>query len=402
MVKIRTISYEYKLIFLLFLAWGFVFLDRTSLSYLIPVISQELDLNNSQIAQINMWQTIGYAVSALIVGFISDRTGYRKRILLISVICTAVFTALSALADSFYPLLIVRTLVGMSEGPVLPMAICLTSLASKPERFGLNIGFINAGVTVISSTLGPIMVTQLVSFMDWRGTFFIVAFPSIVVALFIWKWINEVPRTSAFEKKESTNSNLSIAEVFKYRNINLCMIIAICCMSSLWIHYSFSPLYLVEIGRLSVEKMGIIMSAMGLVGLIWVIAVPFLSDFMGRKHSVILFSVISFLVPISLYFFAGNWIGALPAIFLNIIPVETVPSRLTTTATSLVMGVGEIAGSIVLGVSGSLADSYGLPVIMLIAALCTILMALFALGLIETKSKKGNHLPSNPIKEIVN
>lgn len=307
----------------------------------------ELDLNNSQIGQINMWQTIGYAISGPLIAFRSDRTGKRKTYLIVAVLATSVFAALSAAAHSYSALLFLRTLVGASEGPILPLAMAMVAAVSSPGRFGRNAGIVNSGVAVIAGSVGPVLVTQLASMTDWRIAFLLVSVPSFLLAL------------------------------------------------------AFAPLYLTTVGKLSVEKMGFVMSTLGLITIMWAVVVPLLSDYFGRKPALIGFSLLGVAGPLALYLapewfgtlviisLIGGIIGAIAPLFMNIIPVETVPAHLSATASAIIIGVGEIVGSFVLGIGGSLADSYGLPIVMLLAAIAPLLLALLSMALKETRPRKS-------------
>lgn len=88
----------------------------------------DLELTTGQVGQINMWQTIGFAISEYIIGMISDKTGKRKPLLIAAILATAVFSALSGLANSYHSLLIIRFLVGVCEGPIYPLAMLMILL----------------------------------------------------------------------------------------------------------------------------------------------------------------------------------------------------------------------------------------------------------------------------------
>lgn len=396
----HSIRYEYWVVGLMFLSWGFIFLDRTALSHITPSLVEELGLNNGQIGQINMWQTIGYAVAGPIIAILSDKSGKRKSFLVAAMLSTAIFSILSAFANTYTSLLIVRLLLGMSEGPILPLAMAMVAAASFPGRFGRNAGIVNAGVSVIALTIGPIIVTQVIAATNWHWAFIIVSLPSIILALLVWKFTTEVKLAEEKNKAESHKSKKSFAEIFKFRNVVVSIFIAIFCMGSYWILISFAPLYLTSVGQYSLENMGFIMSLMGLVGIFTAIFVPLISDFFGRKSALILFALLASLAPIGLFLFPsifigplllilfGGLMGAIAPIYMNIIPEETMPAQLTATTSALIIGVGEIIGAFIVGGSGTISNSLGLPFVMIVAAGSAIIMALIGFGLIETNPRK--------------
>ncbi len=395
----------------MFLAWGFVFLDRTALSYIVPSLVEDLNLTNGEIGQINMWQTIGYAIAGPLIGILSDRTGKRKSFLVGAIIATSVFSALSALANSYASLVIVRFLVGISEGPILPLAMTMVAIASAKGRFGRNAGIVNSGVAVISSTLGPILVTQLVSITNWHWAFIIVSVPSFILAFLIWKFTTEVQPSKVDRKEKQEKTRVNYLQILKYRNVVVSLFISVCCMAGLWILYSFAPLYLTSVGKFSLGKMGLIMSSMGIVAILTTIGVPLFSDYFGRKTALILFSFLAVLAPVGLYLFPSGWggsgaliifggiLGSIAPIYMNIIPEETMPVHLTATTSAFIIGVGEVIGSFILGGAGTLADSFGLSFVMIVAAAAALIMAILGFGLIETNPRKKLKKSSKEIVE---
>ncbi|WML31761.1 MFS transporter [Neobacillus sp. OS1-32] len=393
-------AYELKIVAIIFLTWGFVFLDRTALSYITPVLVNELGLTNGQVGQINMWQTIGYAIAGPIIGMISDKTSIRKALLIGAVISTSIFSAISALATSYPLLLVVRFLVGASEGPILPLAVTLVASASLSGHFGRNVGIVNAGVGVISGTLGPTLVTQIVAWTNWHLAFVLVSIPSLILALLIWKVAHEVKPIND-GKVENKKEKVSFAEILKYRNVIVSLFIGIMVMTGFWIQAAFAPLYLTSVGKHSIENMGFIMSMMGIVTIITCILVPLFSDYFGRKPGLILFSVFAALSPLGLYLFPstaigsgslilfGGLFGAIAPLYMSIIPEETMPPHLKATTSALIIGVGEIFGAaFVVAGAGAAADVYGLPIVMIIATIAALLIAVIGLGLIETNPRK--------------
>lgn len=423
-------AYELRVVALIFFAWGFLFLDRSALSYIMPAILEDLQLTNGQIGQINMWQTIGFAVSGPLIAMLSDRTGKRKPILLAAIFATALFSGLSALANTYPMLLAMRFLVGASEGPILPLAMTLVAAASRENTFGRNAGIVNTGVGVIAYIVGPVLVTQSIAALNWHWAFVIISVPSFLLGVLIWKFVKEarprhesqIPQTSRnpqtsqkpqapqhpqasqrsndWQPEEEAGRRVRFWEVFKYRNVWVCILISISFCGGYWILNAFSPLYLTSAGQMSIEQMGVIMSTMGVAGIVAAVGIPMLSDYIGRKTVSILFPALGALAPLGLYLFPTEWpgpaalivfgpmFGSMVPIFMNIIPQESVPVQLKATASALIIGIGEIVGSFIVGAAGTYADLYGLSFVLLVSAAAAILMAILGLGLKETLARK--------------
>lgn len=173
--------------------------------------------------------------------------------------------------------------------------------------------------------------------------------------------------------------------------------------------FSFAPLYLTSVGQYSLENMGFIMSLMGLVCIFTAVIIPLVSDFFGRKPALILFALLAGLAPFGLFLFPSIWagpllfilfgglMGSIAPIYMSIIPEETVPPHLYATTSALIIGVGEIVGAFIVGGSGVISNSLGLPFVMIVAVGAALMMALIGFAFIETNSRKITHESSEKV-----
>jgi predicted MFS family arabinose efflux permease len=401
-VSAKSSKYEKLLILIFFLSWGLIFLDRQALSILMPLMVHDINLTNGEIGQINMWQTIGYAFSAPTFALLSDRLGNKKMILFFGIVITSVFAGVTMLADSFLPLLVIRTLLGASEGVILPIAIAMVASVSAPSRLGRNVGFVYAGAAVIASTIGPVLVTQIAQASNWRMAFLFVAVPSLIAGFLIWRFVKEAP----FEMSDSVAESQGRPEVgtilagLKNRNFLVCVVLSVFCMAGLWTFNSFLPLYLTQVSMLSVSAMGGIMSVFGIFTIFWQIFLPYSSDKIGRKPAMIGYAALAAVTPLLLlvlptsgvtmvvYVGFGGIIMTLTSLFMSIIPVESVTPSIMATASAIIMGTGELLGSFAVGISGALADSQGLPVVMTVTVAVYLVAMLVAFLLKETRERR--------------
>jgi MFS family permease len=404
--------YENKLILLFFLTWGFLFIDRLAISFIMPVIVPDLNITNTQVGIVSMAFTIAWGVSAIVFSGIADKKGNLKRWLLISGFLTAIFGGACALSSSFTSLVVLRTLVGIAEGPFSTFIMAALGKSITKERLGLAVGIVNAGVSVVAITLGPILLTQLVAVTSWQMAFLVAASPGlilmIVVALFV-KPVEAVEQEIAeneaaaapeaavpAEATDRPQKNM-FAELWSYRNFRLCCLLAATHMSGYYVMQIFASLYWTGVAGLSVQTAGFLTSACGIFGIITSIALPKISDIYGRKPVMlvsyilcVLPSLFMFLLPGSglsmvLYVLFAGLPGALGIFWINLIPMETLPSYLTSTGISIPMSLGEfVGGAAVTTFAGVIADAYGLPTMMIIVSIGMCLSFLVSLPLIET------------------
>jgi predicted MFS family arabinose efflux permease len=392
---------------LLFLTWGFVFLDRTAGAFLFPVIGPALHLSKTELGQISTFTTVGYAASAILFGLVADRIGVKKRLLVPAVFLTGVFAAMSATANSFSSLVVWRVLTGIAEGPVFPLAMSLVAAQCRSERLASNTGIINAGVSIIAFIIGPALVTQIAAHASWQWSFVLTGMPSCLLALLLAIFTDEVKPEPVAVRTDSRPPDphagpASIALLLRNRNVVLCMLMCTLNLAGLWISYSYAPLYWVEIGKLAPERMGWLLSMGGFASLFWVLAIPWLSDRIGRKPAVIAASLASavqlmllFMSPgsglaMSAQLLLGGMIGCTPVIYISVIGMESVPRKYQATACALIMGPAELLGGTVAPwAAGMIADRSSLPASMALGAGVMFVTALIGLGLIETRRRDG-------------
>ncbi|WP_227937792.1 MFS transporter [Alkalihalobacillus deserti] len=398
----KEIKYETTLVMIFFLAWGFLYLDRQAVSMLMPLIIEDIALTNTKIGQINMWQTIGFAISAPIFAIVSDRLGHKKKIVFWATFVTSVLAFLTMFADSYGYLLIVRTLLGASEGVILPISISLLAAVSRPTKLGRNMGLVYAGAAVIGVAIGPVVVTQLGELFDWRYAFLFVSIPSFIAALLILRFVKESDLSAKEDGQENINFSInSILSSLKNRNILTCVLLSIFCMGAMWTFNSFLPLYLTQVSMLSVTNMGIVFSIFGLFTIAWQVFIPYSSDKIGRKPAMTGYLAMAIVTPLVLFFFPqsvaslvifvmiGGIILAMNTLYQSIIPVESVPVTVMATANALIMGTGELIGAFSIGFSGVMADKYSLTAVMLVISISYLIAFLISFALMETLKGKA-------------
>ncbi|TPE54795.1 MFS transporter [Maribrevibacterium harenarium] len=398
-MKINT--YENRLLAVLFLGFGFVFFDRLALSFLFPFVAKDLDLNNSHLGMLSSVLALAWAISGITLGAYADRKDSKKYILILSVIGFTVCSALSGMVTSFLSLLFFRALMGIAEGPVLPISQSLLVAASAPKRRGLNVGIVNATAPgLIGAVLAPPILIWLATEYGWRSAFYATIIPGLVIAALMLLVVRNKHVHADVDMGHSIGNKGDIKALLKNRNVVLCVLIACFYISWFITIVSFTPTYLMEVKGFTPETMGNVMTSLGFAWAIWGFLIPGLSDRFGRKPTLIFFTVIATCCPmvllyvddastmLPLIFLTYTGLGCF-AIFMVAIPAETVSSTQVATALGLIMGVGEIVGGFVTPVlAGFAADAYGLDIVMWIAAGGSVIALLLSFMLTETAPVK--------------
>jgi MFS family permease len=406
--------YENRLIAVLTVMFGFVFFDRNAMTNLSTFVAPDLHLNNTQIGMLASGLSFAWAISGVVVGALTDSFGHRKTLLLIAVVIFSVCSVISGLAPSFGVLLASRMLMGLAEGPIMPISQALVALESPEGRRGLNMGVMqNLGSNFIGSFLAPIVLVTLAQMVNWRSAFFIAAVPGLICAAFIWKWVHE-PRTHEVRLEPASRADEAlrpdetprpekrrITELFRYRNMWLCIVISCFMVPWMIVGWTFLPTLYVNFRHLSPSDMKWLMSVLGISAAVFAFIVPGLSDRFGRKPVMVAFTLVGVLYPFAALYYSGSLLvlallifigwsasGTFP-LFMATIPSESIPARYLGTSLGLVMGIGEfLGGSSVPTLAGQAADRFGLPAPMYIAACCAVLAAVLTLFLRETAPVK--------------
>ena len=400
----RALSYENRLLLILTLGGAVAALDAQSLFYLSPFVATSLGLNNTQVGVVSSVVLLSWSISGYVIGRLSDRSGRRKPWLVATFVMFAACSFLSGIAGSFAVLLGARLVMGLAEGPVIPVSQSIMIRHSSPHRRGFNMGLVqNFGAQLVGSLVGPIVLVQIATTLDWHAAFYIAGAPGLVVALLIAGFVNE--RAGASPAPEASTQGpaaLGLSGLVRVRNVRLCILISCCVIAWYFLLLAFLPLYCVRVLRMTATNMSVVMSAIGAAGVLSALLVPALSDRIGRKTVMIVFSfgaVVASMAPL----YVGNGLGPLIALvfvgcltlgtvplFMATIPLESVPSGDAASATALVMGVGQIAGGF-LGpaLGGILADRWGLSVPLWMATGAAVLAGLLALRLTETAPRRA-------------
>jgi MFS family permease len=187
MKKNGFLTYENGLLLILGLTYGIVFVDRNALTNLMPFVAADLKLNNTQIGLLGAALSLTWAASGYIVGVLSDKAGKRKPFLVAAVVVFSLCSFLSGLAQGFAVLIAARFILGLSEGPLLPLSQSLMVGATSPGRRGVNAGALQAVFpNLLGNGLAPIVLVLLAQMYNWRTAFYLAGVPGLICAAMIW------------------------------------------------------------------------------------------------------------------------------------------------------------------------------------------------------------------------
>ena len=394
-------KYESRLIWLLGITFGFLFFDRNAVNYLMPFIAADLKFSNQQVGLVASALSFTWAISAFLGGLYSDHSGRRKIVLLVTMVAFSLCSFLSGIAGSFLALFLVRMLMGLAEGPFMPVAQSLVSRESSLERRGHNMGVLqNFGSNILGSFAAPLILVAIATAYTWRISFFIAGIPGLVMAVLIYRYVHEPPaqrHDSAAAQRHGKRTGPKLGEMLRHRNMWICMLMSIVMVAWMVLGWAFLPLFYVKVRQLPPHTMSLLMSVLGLSAAFFSFVVPRLSDRYGRRPVVVVFNLVGLLVPLAALYFTGSpyvlaalifvgWSasGTFP-LFMSTIPSESIPAGYVATSVGMVVGLGEILGGVSgPALAGRAADLYGLRAPLVIEGACAIVGMVLAMFLRET------------------
>ncbi|RLP92224.1 MULTISPECIES: MFS transporter [unclassified Micromonospora] len=171
------------------LASGMVFLDSTVVNVALPKLGQDLGANVADL----QWTVNGYllmlAAFVLLGGALGDRFG-RRRVFLIGVVWFTAASVLCGLALGTGWLIAARFLQGAGGALLTPGSLSVLQASFHPDDRGRAIGAW-AGLSGVSTALGPFIGGWLIDALSWRWIFFLNLPIAVLVLLAALRWVPE-------------------------------------------------------------------------------------------------------------------------------------------------------------------------------------------------------------------
>lgn len=200
----KTSGYSYYALALLMFVYVMNFLDRQIIYILFPAIKTEMAFSDLQLALLGGTAfALFYTFLGIPFGRLADRTS-RTKLIAVGLAVWSLFSGLTGLANDFWTLFACRVMVGVGEATLGPAAISLLADYFPPTRRATVTSIYSMGIAV-GAGLAAIFGGILYGF-GWRNAFFIVGFPGLIFAVFVFL-LREPERKTQIATEENYSSS---------------------------------------------------------------------------------------------------------------------------------------------------------------------------------------------------
>jgi sugar phosphate permease len=184
-------SFRWLILALAFLITLINYLDRTALSYAIGPIKQELGLNNADFGKIAAAFGLGYMVMTLGGGILVDKWGAHK-VWSGACVLWSGCTMLMGMASSFNVFFLLRSFLGIAEGPHFPsLARVIADWFPTSERARATA--VALAAVPLASVIGAPLITNLIIGFGWKAMFMLLGSIGIIWSIIWWLLYRDFP-----------------------------------------------------------------------------------------------------------------------------------------------------------------------------------------------------------------
>ncbi len=386
--------------------WALDGTDVMVYSFVIPSLIAAWHLSKGQAGLLGTAALLISAVGGWLAGALADRFG-RARILQVTIVWFAVFTFLSGFTHSFTELLATRGLQGLGFGGEWAVGSVLMGETIRAEHRGKAVGTVQSGWAIgwaLAAVCYTVLFKALPEAIAWRALFWIGILPALLV-FYIRRRVPE-PRVYVETRKlaEAAGVKASLLQLFSPEMLQVTGLTALLAVGAQGGYYAITtwlPTFLKTQRGLSVLNTGEYLLVVIAGSFAGYLVSAYLADRLGRKKTLVLYAVCSFLAVIAytdlpfgnpamlvlgfpLGFFASGVFSPIGAFF-----TELFPSRLRGSGQGFSYNFGRGVGALFPTLVGYLSAGVALGQAIAIFAAGAYLIMIFGTALLpETRGKE--------------
>ncbi|MGH8168122.1 MAG: MFS transporter [Woeseiaceae bacterium] len=288
-----------------FFGWMLDGMDVMLFSFVMPTLIALWGISKGEAGLLGTTTLLFSAFGGWMAGLAADRFG-RVKVLQITIIWFSFFTFLSGFTDSFWQLMITRSLQGLGFGGEWAVGSVLIAEAIRSRHRGKAVGFVQSG-WAIGWGLAALFYTLLFSYLEheiaWRVMFWIGILPALLV-FFIRR---HVPESHVFAETENLARDAKRIgggfQIFSSEMLRTTVLASLLSLGAQGGYYAITtwlPLFLRTTRDLSVMTTGSYLFVIILGSFCGYLTAALMADLTGRRRTLIIFAAMSF-VTVCLY-----------------------------------------------------------------------------------------------------
>ncbi|MDP1608238.1 MAG: MFS transporter [Chlamydiales bacterium] len=200
MIRALRGNYRWFIASLIFFITLVNFIDRSAISFVIGPLKEEYHLTDTDFGLILSAFGAGYMLLTAVGGWLVDKWGVRL-MWPVAAVAWSLCVGCLGFASGFWGFMMLRFLLGVSEGPHFPAMTSSIShwLSPKERARALSLGLI---AIPLSSVVGAPLTSYLVADFGWRTMFFMMSITGILWAVIWYIFFTDFPKNSPYVTEE--------------------------------------------------------------------------------------------------------------------------------------------------------------------------------------------------------
>ncbi|HEI8868164.1 MFS transporter [Serratia sp. AKBS12] len=307
-----------------------------------------------------------YGFSSMLLSGIGDRLNPTK-VLVGMMIVWGVLMVLMGLTRSYHTMMTLRILLGIAEGPLLPMAYAIIRQAF-PQRLQARATMLWLLGTPLGAALGFPVTLFILNTFNWQATFFFMAFLTLPVMLLVLFGLRhlQVQRAEKMQQTLPAERRQHRRELLRNPHFWMICLFNIAFLTYLWGMNGWLPSYLIKGKGIHLEHAGYLSSLPFIAMLLGEVLGAWLSDKLDRRALACFFSLGgaglglaavlhlhgTYSVIAAMAFSTFMWGAGAPNIFALL--AKATSSKVSATAGGIFNGLGNFAGALAPVLMGAL------------------------------------------------
>lgn len=365
-MQVNSLKKSWFLLFLIFVAWGFGYVDRQAINIAAVFLREELSLTTGQMGAVMSSFFLMYSLMTLSGSYLISRFGTRKSLLSI-VFLWAVFSSMTGMTSTFLMLVGVRFLLGFSQGGFASITSVAIAELFPPEIRGRAKAFqVSAGSMGIA--FGTFFCALSTAWFGWRAMFFFFGIIGLIITLLLAKFYHPKPT----EKGAKQESQVSLLHMMRNPFILKLAFVQFGLGVFIWGLNAWLPSYWLEVKGLDMIHMGALSTVPWIVSFILMNFSSYLLETRFQKSQKLMLSLSLFLGAVLMYamlrvdsIFAGFTLLTIVTVLMSIasatvymMPMQRMATNEVGTATGVIIFGQQLAGIIAPVVMGYLISLF--------------------------------------------